>query len=59
MNTENGNIYGPGDPVPEGVELTEIDKSHFDALKAERVKDIAEAMRRQAQGPRSQGNPGR
>jgi len=56
MNVENGNIYGPSDPVPEGVELTEIEKDQYDALREMRQRDVEEAMRRIEQ---RQGNPGR
>ena len=56
MNVDNGNIYGPDDAVPDGVELTEIDKEQFDSLRASRKADVEEAQRRIEQ---RQTNPGR
>ena len=54
MNLETGNIYGPDDPVPDGVFLKEIDPDFFAELRATRQKDIEEAERRKAQGPKTQ-----
>ena len=56
MDASNGNIYGPGEPVPEGVELTEIEKEQYDALRKVRQRDVEDAMRRIQQ---RQSNPGR
>ena len=56
MDPNTGNIYGPDDPRPEGVELTEIEKDQYDSLVAFRKKDVEEAGRRIDQ---RKANPGR
>ncbi len=56
MERVTGNIYGPDDEKPEGVELIEIERDYYEALRAERQRDVEEAIRRVAQ---RQTNPGR
>ena len=56
MQADTGNVYGPDDVKPEGVDLIEIEKAMYDALVAERQKDVEAALRASAN---KQKNPGR